>query len=148
MGQLLRTSGVVLEARRFEVPEMDMTDQAPRDLLTAVFDPLSPGAAVVRLEGEIDLSSSHVLSETIDSMLSSDLREVVIDATSVTFMDSTGLHALIQAKKSIHERGIRIFLVPSPQVRRTLELVFPEPLFADRLDTVEQALAALDGHGS
>jgi anti-sigma B factor antagonist len=148
MGQLLRTSGVVLEARRFEVPEMDMTDQAPRDLLTAVFDPQSPGAAVVRLEGEIDLSSSHVLSETIDSMLSSDLREVVIDATSVTFMDSTGLHALIQAKKSIHERGIRIFLVPSPQVRRTLELVFPEPLFADRLDTVEQALAALDGHGS
>lgn len=125
-----------------------MTDQAPRDLLTAVFDPLSPRAAVVRLEGEIDLSSSHVLSETIDSMLSSDLREVVIDATSVTFMDSTGLHALIQAKKSIHERGIRIFLVPSPQMRRTLELVFPEPLFAARLETVEQALAALDGHGS
>ena len=81
MAQLLRTSGVVLEAGRFEVPEMDMTDQAPRDLLTALFDPLSPGAAVVRLEGEIDLSSSHVLSEAIDSMLSSDLREVVIDAT-------------------------------------------------------------------
>jgi anti-sigma B factor antagonist len=127
---------------------MDMTDQAPRDLLTAVFDSLRPGAAVVRLEGEIDLSSSHVLSETIDSMLSSDLREVVIDATSVTFMDSTGLHALIQAKKSIHERGIRIFLVPSPQMRRTLELVFPEPLFAARFETVEQALAALDDHVS
>jgi len=148
MTGLLWTSGVVLEAIRFEMPENNMKEQVPTDLLTAVVSPLGPDAVVVRLEGEIDLSSAKVLTEALESVLVGDLRDIVIDASAVTFMDSTGLHALVQAKRNIHERGIRIILVPSPQVRRTLELVFPEPLFAARLDTVEEALAALDSHVS
>jgi anti-anti-sigma factor len=71
------------------------------------------------------------------------LRSVIIDATDVTFMDSTGLHALVDGKRIIHETGTTIYLVPSSQVRRVLELAFPEPLFAARLDSVEEALAAL-----
>ncbi|HEU4894306.1 MAG TPA: STAS domain-containing protein [Acidimicrobiia bacterium] len=120
-----------------------MKEQSPHDLLTAVVKPLGSDAVVVSLQGEIDLSSARVLTEVMESVFADGLRNIVIDATAVTFMDSTGLHALVQAKRSIHERGIRIILVPSPQVRRTLELVFPEPLFAARLDTVEEALAAL-----
>ena len=69
---------------------------------------------------------------------------VIIDASGVTFMDSTGLHALVEGKKLIHENGTRIVLVPSRQVRRVLELVFPDPLFATRVETIEEALAAID----
>lgn len=46
------------------------------------------------------------------------------------------------------QNGMRIFLVPSRQVRRVLELVFPDPIFASRLDSVEEAIAAVDGSRS
>ncbi|MFP4555071.1 MAG: STAS domain-containing protein, partial [Actinomycetota bacterium] len=69
---------------------------------------------------------------------------VILDATDVTFMDSTGLHALIEGKRTLHEHGSQIFLVPSPQVQRVLELVFPDPLFASRLESVDEALSVID----
>lgn len=118
-------------------------ENAPKELLIAELEPIGESAALLRLIGEIDLSSSHVLTAQFEKIGRDGLTGVVIDATEVSFMDSTGLHALIEGKRLVHERGTRIFLVPSRQVRRVLELVFPEPLFAARLDTVEEALAAL-----
>ncbi len=61
----------------------------------------------------------------------------------VTFMDSTGLHALVSGKDRIHGSGTTIALIASPQVRRVLELIFPEPLFAARVDTMDQARESL-----
>ena len=49
---------------------------------------------------------------------------MILDATGISFMDSTGLHALVNGKRMIHEAGTRLILVPSPQMRRVLELVF------------------------
>lgn len=57
--------------------------------------------------------------------------------------NSSGLNVLVQGKKRIHEVGSRIALIVSPQVRRILELMFPEHLFAARVDTMEQAREAL-----
>lgn len=106
---------------------------------------LREGVALMRLEGEVDLSSAPVLTDQFAQCAGRGITDMVIDATQVTFMDSTGLHALIEGKRLVHDDGMRIFLVPSPQMRRVLELVFPEPLFAARLDTVDEALAAVDG---
>jgi anti-anti-sigma factor len=95
------------------------------------------------LIGEIDISSAHILSASFDEIGGLHADKVLIDATGVTFMDSSGLHALIEGKRSLHESGATIALVPSEQVRRLLDLVFPDRLFAFRCETVDEALTAL-----
>lgn len=120
-----------------------MKDQAAADLLTVETEELRNGAVVMRLSGEIDISSANLMTEQFESLAGRG-KTVILDATRVTFMDSTGLHALVEGKRALHEAGTRIFLVPSNQVRRVLELVFPDPLFAARLNSVEEAIAAMD----
>lgn len=119
-------------------------EQISEDLLSLETEPLREDVVIVRLSGEIDISSVHLLRNRFTSLVGEGRSAVILDATRVTFMDSTGLHALVEGKRILHENGMRIFLVPSRQVRRVLELVFPDPMFAARLDTVEDALAALD----
>lgn len=99
--------------------------------------------AVLRLSGEIDLATASRLEAAFQELADRGLTEVIIDASMVSFMDSTGLHALVKGKRQIHEVGSSLALVVSPQVRRVLELVFPEHLFATRVDTMEQAREAL-----
>lgn len=116
----------------------------PAPLLTAGFESIRDDAAILRLVGEIDLSTVKILTQQFQVIADREFRAVIIDATEVTFMDSTGLHAFVEGKRMVHETGITIYLVPSTQVSRVLELAFPEPLFAGRFDSVEEALAALD----
>lgn len=117
-----------------------MEDTNTGDLLTAELTSLSERVAIMRLTGEVDISSAHVMNQRFQHVADQALGDVIIDATGVSFMDSTGLHALVEGKRLLHERGIRIVLVPSTQVRRVLELVFPDPLFAVRVETLEEAL--------
>lgn len=125
-----------------------MKEPTKEDLLTLETEPLGDDVVVVRLAGEIDISSVHLLRSEFTSLIDESRSAVILDATRVTFMDSTGLHALVEGKRALHENGMRIFLVPSRQVRRVLELVFPDPMFASRLDSVEDAIAAVDGSRS
>ena len=122
-----------------------MTEGTAEGILQTSLETLREGVTILRLKGEIDLSSAELVTDGFAALAGRGLTDVVIDATGVTFMDSTGLHALVEGKRLVHEDGIRIILVPSPQMRRVLEMVFPDPLFAARLDTVEEALAAIDG---
>jgi anti-sigma B factor antagonist len=101
------------------------------------------GAAVLRVAGDIDLATVDQFREALAALVERHLNDIVIDATGVTFMDSTGLHALVEGKRLIHERGTNIVLVASSPVRRILELIFPEPLFAARVATMKEALAIL-----
>ena len=119
-------------------------DMASGDLLLVEVEPIRVGSVMVKLKGEVDISSAHLLASQFSTLASNTYSSVVVDATEVTFMDSTGLHALVEGKRALHDNGTRIFLVPSRQVRRVLELVFPDPLFAFRLDTVEEAMAEVD----
>jgi len=121
-----------------------MQDRNSEDLLTAELRTLSDGAAIVHLIGEVDISSAHLLNTQFKKVAKTELRGVIIDATDVSFMDSTGLHALIEGKRLLHDTGTRIVLVPSPQVRRLLDLVFPDPLFAARVDSIEEALGIIE----
>lgn len=122
---------------------VNMQDRNTEDVLTAELRSLSDGAAIIHLMGEVDISSAHLLNTQFKKVAQTDLRDVIIDATGVSFMDSTGLHALVEGKRLLHETGTRIVLVPSPQVRRVLELVFPDHLFAARVDSVDEALGIL-----
>jgi anti-anti-sigma factor len=52
----------------------------------------------VRVEGEIDLVSAPALAEAIRSALRAEPETLVVDLAEVAFIDSTGLHVLIEAR--------------------------------------------------
>lgn len=103
---------------------------------------LSNGAILV-LSGEIDMATAPRMVSRFQELADKGLTEVIVDAREVSFIDSSGIHGLIEGKRIIHEKGSTIVLVPSRQVRRVLEIVFPEPLFAARVDSMDEALATL-----
>jgi anti-anti-sigma factor len=121
-----------------------MSENAPEVLLRAELERNDDRCSILRLVGEVDISTAHILAHKFTEIVQDRVARLVIDATGITFMDSTGLHALVEGKRATHENGTKIYLVPSPQVRRVLELVFPDPLFAARLDSVDEAFAAID----
>ena len=55
----------------------------------------SGGTAVIALAGELDLRSSTVLRSSIIAAIERGARHVILDMSAVTFIDSTGLGALV-----------------------------------------------------
>jgi anti-anti-sigma factor len=81
---------------------------------------------LVQPQGEVDLLTAPQLSAALLGC-SETHRRLVCDLSEVTFMDSTGLRALIEARRRDPER----FLLggTSPQVERLLELTGTDLLF-------------------
>lgn len=78
------------------------------------------GSAVVRTGGELDARTVHGFDEAVTEAASL-AAHVVVDLAQVTFVDSSGLGALIVARKAARDRGGSISLVsPPPVVRRLL----------------------------
>lgn len=120
-----------------------MESRVPHELLTIELSGVGDSAAILRLRGEVDLSSADQLAEQFALAAESEYSELVIDATEVTFMDSSGVHALVEGERLISQNGNKIAFVPSDQVRRVMELVFSNPLFAARVETIDEALGVL-----
>lgn len=92
-----------------------------RDLRIEVGNTTSP--TTVALTGEIDLTSSRRLREVLLSIANSGEHRVVVDMSNVTFMDSTGLSALVAARKRFGAMdGQMTIRSPSRGVRRVLEV--------------------------
>lgn len=73
----------------------------PLSVTTEVADDL----ATLRLVGEIDLSSAHLLVDSIDAAVGGGARTVVLDFGGVTFVNSTGLGAMVAATKRLRSEG-------------------------------------------
>lgn len=80
----------------------------------------------LRLEplGELDLATAGVLDDALRAWLeSSRSDELVVDLSGVTFMDSTGLRAVLVASSAASEAGRRLVVIPGDgQARRVIEL--------------------------
>jgi anti-sigma B factor antagonist len=61
--------------------------------------------------GELDLGTAPALREASTRELSADAELIVLDLSGVTFMDSSGLHALIDASRALRGR-LRVVLGP------------------------------------
>lgn len=81
-------------------------------------------ALVVRCGGELDLASAPEFRRVIDSELEEweGVREIVLNLARVTFVDSSGLGAILGRYKRIQQRQGRMVLVEVPApVQRLLE---------------------------
>jgi anti-anti-sigma factor len=77
----------------------------------------------VRVRGELDLSTSPALGETLGREIT-DGKSVVLDLSGVTFIDSTGLNALIRALQLCETNGggLSVCRDLSAQVSRVFQM--------------------------
>jgi anti-sigma B factor antagonist len=88
--------------------------------------------AVVRVAGEIDLATAPQLRAALDQAASAAPLEVWVDLSDVRFMDSTGIHALLELCNRVPRLAV---ICPQGSVRRTLELAGLDgalPLYSTR----------------
>jgi anti-anti-sigma factor len=78
---------------------------------------------VVTVAGDVDLSTSPALSRALDAALADATSVVELDLSEVTFLDASGVSAILVAWHRADLDGIRLRLVrPVTFVRRVLDI--------------------------
>jgi anti-sigma B factor antagonist len=91
------------------------------------------GVVWVRVAGELDIASASQLAQTL-AHAEGRARRVVLDLRELTFMDTSGVHAIVDASVSATAAGRRLVVVRgASQVDRMLALTGAR----DRLDIVD-----------
>ncbi|MBV9806354.1 MAG: STAS domain-containing protein [Solirubrobacterales bacterium] len=84
---------------------------------------ISRRATTVTISGELDLLSAPALERALERLPESEAELIIVDLRGLEFMDSTGLHLLVQAQQKAHESGRRFALIKGgEQVQRLFEL--------------------------
>jgi anti-sigma B factor antagonist len=83
------------------------------------------GVVVVVLSGEHDVYTAPALRERLESVID-ESAPLVIDLTPTTFLDSSVLRVLLEARRAAEERGLGFAVAldddEAPGVRRILEV--------------------------
>jgi anti-anti-sigma factor len=76
--------------------------------------------AVVDVAGDIDLATGPVLADAIGNVIDDGAFEVWVDLTRTAFMDSTGIHLLLDVRRRLDELDRRLAIIcPGDEIRTT-----------------------------
>src|SRR5256714_14914320 len=92
---------------------------------------------VLPLTGEIDLHVSPAVTQSLNAMTEKKPERIVIDLSRATYIDSSGLAALILAMQKVEAYGGRFFLTG---VHETMRSIFE----TSRLDQIFQIFPDVD----
>lgn len=91
------------------------------------------GAAIVALLGEHDTFTAERLQRTLDALLD-EPTSIVIDLGEATFIDSTTVSTLLNARRRAAEQGVEVTLAVPPfagtWVRRLFETTHLDAVFS------------------
>lgn len=90
----------------------------------------------VTLEGEWDLAEQYVARDVIQAALERNPRRVVLDLSRLTFMDSTGIHGVIELAQDAARLKIELVVIPGP---RAVQRLFEICQLTDRITFVTAA---------
>lgn len=102
--------------------------EAPRPLVGAVTqlevqDLVAGGWHTLRLSGELDLVSSTLLDDAIGRIAMSAIAGVALDLRNVTFIDSTGVRAVVELHDRCRRQRIEFRVISgSAAVQRIFEV--------------------------
>jgi anti-sigma B factor antagonist len=82
----------------------------PFDIITSE----TPTGVLVRLVGELDMSTIVLLQQVTVGLIGDGRDEVTVDLRDVAFMDSSGLHALLALRGYAEANGAHLMVVPGP----------------------------------
>lgn len=100
---------------------------------------LDDGRTLVTVAGEVDIATGPQLRQRLLELAADGRTRVIIEASQVSFIDSTGLGVLVGALKRLRQSGGDLTVVSSsPPVKKILEItglldVFK---FSDSMDGV------------
>jgi anti-sigma B factor antagonist len=101
------------------------------------------GADAIAFAGELDMETAPRLTEQVEVAVWNTVGVFVLDLTEVTFLDSSGLHALLRARAYLAREDRPLVLVcPNGPARRVLDLASVLDTFVV-YPTAEAAAAAL-----
>jgi len=80
------------------------------------------GIVVVVLAGEVDLAAAPEFEASLNRVGAGHSKPIVVDLDRVSFMDSAGVHVLLQFSLADGNRNRLGLTCGSPQVRRLLEV--------------------------
>jgi anti-sigma B factor antagonist len=87
------------------------------------------GTFQTKLSGEYDISRTAELRDSILGLHDGE-GAVVIDLSGVTFLDSSGLRALVEVRSVLDDQSVRLTVAnPSECVRRLLEITGTAAMF-------------------
>jgi anti-sigma B factor antagonist len=90
-------------------PTADQAGPPPSSFVCSAIRP-RPDAVWVHLAGELDIVTASQLEQTLDkSRLEAPL--VVVDLREIDFIDSAGVHAIVNATSRARESGRRLLLL-------------------------------------
>jgi anti-sigma B factor antagonist len=112
---------------------------------TFAVDDRDPVAPMVSLTGEIDIANTPALTAQLRQLTAPPATGLIVDLTSVSFIDSSGLSALVASWRRLEERGAQLVVVASsPLIVRLLNVTGLNQLFTV-VSTPADARAALSG---
>lgn len=101
----------------------------------------SSTVAIVRFKGRLDFLSSATAREQFQTLIATGRNRLVIDLGGLSFIDSSGLGALIGGLKGARQASGDLRLAePTPQATSVLKLTSLDRVFRT-YGTVEEAIA-------
>lgn len=83
----------------------------------------TPEAHTIVLTGEVDLQGAPKVEAALKDAFKGEPELIVIDLSNLTFIDSSGLHALVTGHERCRARGHELRIIPGPaNVQRLFEL--------------------------
>ena len=95
--------------------------------------PGDPGktATVVRLSGTLDIVSAKEADRVLSPLVATAPKVVIFDLGELRFLDSTGIGALLAARRGIDVKGGKAFFTNmQPQIRKVFDIVQALPASA------------------
>jgi anti-sigma B factor antagonist len=93
-------------------------------------DPLDEERYLVAVAGDLDLHTAPELREVLGRAIDEGRNRLVVDLTETSYMDSSGLTALVVAHKRVRKRGGQLVVVNvDPSIGRTFEITGLHLLF-------------------
>jgi anti-anti-sigma factor len=102
---------------------------------------------VALLTGEVDMSNAATVRQQMAGSITPDDDAVIVDLSELSFIDSAGLHSLIELGTVLDERRQKLLLClpPGSTIRRAIEIIgLPHAVsvYSDRSEAMEAVRAS------
>ena len=99
---------------------------------------------IIDIGGEVDMYNAHRLKEVVATMVQKQVCIFILNLKKVTYVDSSGIGALLSINASLAREGMafRIVNVPRPVMRviELTKLVGFLPILANELEAIESVV--------
>lgn len=79
------------------------------------------GLVALQLIGELDIETVSILTSAIDRVVEEGAVTLVLDLAGLAFLDSTGIHAILETDERLKARGAQLVLTHG---KRSVQSVF------------------------